>query len=248
MTSPNWSEIVAGFTGPVHCSVFTDRSKSGRKSGRLAHCQGSPPEWVFYHSDRPRWDVLCEHHCDTLAVSEGWSSAWRIPAPLSAADLLAALDMLWEERWFDTGMPHYFYDTADFKAGIRWNYGSEDFHRSCQPRPPKDPYPRNDAMPKTQIFKHGEDISVVTTASEERDFLDSFTEALRAIMAPGSEARDQREAVRAGFDIVAKLRGYKNGVHERRVLAAGRWPHPSEQPVSEAGSEDDGTTEQGEDG
>lgn len=92
-------------------------------------------------------------------------------------------------------------------------------------------------MPKTQIFVFGEDVSVVTSAAEERDFLDTFTEALKPFMANGSNAREHRDVVRAGFDIVAKLRGYKNGVQERRLLAAGRWPIPTDSPKAEGGTD-----------
>ena len=94
-------------------------------------------------------------------------------------------------------------------------------------------------MPKTSIYVFGEDVSVVTTASDEPDFLDSFSAALKPLMQNGLKPRDQREAVRAGFEIVAKLRGYKSGVQERRVLAAGRWPHPTDKPKSEAGTDDE---------
>lgn len=87
-------------------------------------------------------------------------------------------------------------------------------------------------MPKTEIYELNEDVSVVTDAIEERDFLDTFSEAMN-----GLENGINRKALAAGFDIVAKLRGYKSPVMERRMLAAGRWPHPSEKPVSMAESE-----------
>lgn len=93
-------------------------------------------------------------------------------------------------------------------------------------------------MPKTQIFQHDEDVSVITDAADERDFIDSFAQALN-----GLENGANRQAIAAGFDIVAKLRGYKSDVKERRTLAAGRWPHPTETPLSVGGeeqSEDEG--------
>ena len=87
-------------------------------------------------------------------------------------------------------------------------------------------------MPKTEIFRHDDDtVSVVTDAPDERDFVDTFSDALDTV-----DGNARRRAVRAGFDIVAKLRGYKSGVQERRMIAAGRWPHPSEQPVGTADS------------
>lgn len=92
-------------------------------------------------------------------------------------------------------------------------------------------------MPRTEIYKHGEDISVVTSASDERDFIDTFAEAIQPIMANGAPVKEKRDAVRAGFDILAKLRGYKTDVQERRILAAGRWPHPSEKPLAAAGAD-----------
>lgn len=89
---------------------------------------------------------------------------------------------------------------------------------------------RRAMMPRTQIYQHEDDVSVVTDAADERDFLDTFTEALN-----GLKNGANRKAISAGFDIVAKLRGYKSEVQERRVMAAGRWPHPSEKPIAEAG-------------
>lgn len=89
-------------------------------------------------------------------------------------------------------------------------------------------------MPKTQIFQHDDDVSVITDATDERDFIDSFAEALN-----GLENGANRKAIAAGFDIVAKLRGYKSEVKERRTLAAGRWPHPTESPLSVGGTEEE---------
>jgi hypothetical protein len=89
-------------------------------------------------------------------------------------------------------------------------------------------------MPRTEIYQHGEDVSVITDASDERDFIDTFADALH-----GLKNGANRKALSAGFDIVAKLRGYKSEVQERRTLAAGRWPHPSETPVSSAGDNDE---------
>lgn len=93
-------------------------------------------------------------------------------------------------------------------------------------------------MPKTEIFVLGEDVSVVTSATDERDFLDQFAAALKPVMQNGAKPAEQREVVRAGFDIVAKLRGYKSEVQERRILTSGRWPHPSEKAKASAGSDD----------
>ena len=94
-------------------------------------------------------------------------------------------------------------------------------------------------MPRTDIYQENEDVSVITTAVDERDFLESFTEALRPIMANSMEPHEQRLVISAGFDIIAKLRGYKSSnVQERRVLAAGRWPHPSEVAIASAGQDD----------
>ena len=50
-------------------------------------------------------------------------------------------------------------------------------------------------MPRTQIFQLGEDISVVTDAIEERDFLDGFAEAVG-----GLKARRWLEALLADDD------------------------------------------------
>ena len=86
-------------------------------------------------------------------------------------------------------------------------------------------------MPRTQIFQLGEDISVVTDASEERDFLDGLAEAIGGL----KNGTPLRPILEASVDIVCKYRGYKTGVMERRMLAAGRWPHPSEEAIAEAG-------------
>lgn len=83
---------------------------------------------------------------------------------------------------------------------------------------------------KTQIFIHDDDVSVVTDCIEERDFLETFTDALNDLGGPG--AVDYR-VIASGFEILAKLRGYKSSVQERRMLAAGRWAHPSEKPDGE---------------
>lgn len=96
-------------------------------------------------------------------------------------------------------------------------------------------------MPRTEIFVSGEDVSVVTTATDERDFLDAFSEAMGALIGrEESNGREARVALGAGYDIVAKLRGYKSPVQERRVLAAGRWPHPQEIPLVVATDEEAG--------
>ncbi len=86
-------------------------------------------------------------------------------------------------------------------------------------------------MPRTQIFQLGEDISVVTDAAEERDFLEGLSEAIGELQ----NGTPLRPILEAGVDIVCKFRGYKTGVMERRILAAGRWPHPSEEPIAEVG-------------
>ncbi len=86
-------------------------------------------------------------------------------------------------------------------------------------------------MPRTQIFQLGEDISVVTDAADERDFLEGLAEAIAGL----PDGTPLRPILEAGVDIGCKFRGYKTPVMERRMLAAGRWPHPSEEAVAEAG-------------
>ncbi len=100
-------------------------------------------------------------------------------------------------------------------------------------------------MPKTSIFIEGEDISVVTDARDERDFTEGFSPAFAKVVAANGKnpAGTARAALTAGFDIIAKMRGYKSSVQERRVLSAGRWPHPNERPVAESISEDSGLLE-----
>lgn len=114
-------------------------------------------------------------------------------------------------------------------------------------------------MPRTEIFIHGEDVSVVTTATDERDFVETFSRSLTFLAAkmgkiPNTEEekkadprpweRVQREhdkAVAAGFELLAKIRGYKApSVQERRMLAAGRWPHPADEPVAYGGEHENG--------
>ena len=246
VSTPRWSAVVRRFEPRTDCSVFTYKGKGGRKLKGARHCQGKPLEWVFFSNAQGRaaWEVLCEEHRSQLSESEGWGAgAWALPAPTSAEGLFAVLDMLWRERWADDGfIPRHFIDTADFKGRIAWAYGTEEYTRLT--RAPGEGHTHTmevSAMPRTEIYKHGEDVSVVTTAADERDFIETFSEALRPLMQNGSAEREAREAVRAGFDIVAKLRGYKSDVQERRVLAAGRWPHPSETPLAGAGN--DGETE-----
>ncbi len=90
-------------------------------------------------------------------------------------------------------------------------------------------------MPRTQIFQLGEDISVVTDAVDERDFLDTFAEAVGEL----NNGTPLRPILSAGFDLIAKYRNLKSPVLERRLLAAGRWPHPSEEALAEAGESSD---------
>lgn len=112
-------------------------------------------------------------------------------------------------------------------------------------------------MPRTEIYRHDDDVSVVTTATDERDFIESFAVALGKLIheigrTPNETdftqdyqewmARleyDHQKALAAGFEILAKIRGYKAPtVQERRVLAAGRWPHPSEKYIAHGGEWD----------
>lgn len=99
---------------------------------------------------------------------------------------------------------------------------------------------REDFMPKTSIYVEGEDVSVVTDARDERDFTEGFAPAFgKVVNANGKNpAGTSRAALTAAFDIIAKLRGYKSGVQERRVLAAGRWPHPNEKAAAETATDD----------
>lgn len=83
----------------------------------------------------------------------------------------------------------------------------------------------------TEIYKLGDDVSVVTNATSESDFIDTFTRAFQGMQGNG---REHRQAMEAGFQIMAKLKGYKSDVQERRTLAAGRWPHPTESPIGGA--------------
>lgn len=95
---------------------------------------------------------------------------------------------------------------------------------------------------RTQIFVHDDgNVSVVTDATDERDFEGAFGEAFVQMLGKlnGNGRETRRKALAAGFDIVAKLRGYKSEVMERRTLAAGRWPHPTEQPVAAADEDEE---------
>ncbi len=104
-------------------------------------------------------------------------------------------------------------------------------------------------MPKTDIYQFGEEVSIVTTSDGERDFVDGFTEAYNALIkggddlgwgdGRGGEVAVERLAMAAAFDIICKYRGYKTtNVRQRTIMAAGRWPHPSEEPLSTSGSDD----------
>lgn len=103
------------------------------------------------------------------------------------------------------------------------------------------------AMPKISIYVEGEDVSVVTDARSERDFTEGFAPAFAKVVTANGKnpPGTSRAAVSAAFDIIAKLRGYKTTVQERRVLAAGRWPHPTEKAIAETLSEDTPVVEEG---
>lgn len=102
------------------------------------------------------------------------------------------------------------------------------------------------AMPKVSIYVEGEDVSVVTDARDERDFTEGFGPAFGKILTANGKnpPGTPRAAMTAAFDIIAKLRGYKSTVQERRVLAAGRWPHPNEKAAAETLSDDPPVSEE----
>lgn len=81
---------------------------------------------------------------------------------------------------------------------------------------------------KTQIFLAGDHVSVVTDCTEEADFLETFTDALRSIPDFSSAM------VVSGFNVLARLRGYKSqDIQDRSTLVAGAWPAPGSEPIGE---------------
>jgi hypothetical protein len=158
--------------------------------------------------------------------SDGMGYAWSPSASYSNRPE-------WEIRGWDMEID----DSKDRAVGDAWE--KRRYHRLMGNFEPyleaTLTYFKEEGLHTTRIYNHGEDVSVITTAIDERDFVESFTVAYGGLSAKGLNGRHHRQAMQAGFDIIAKLRGYKSEVQEKRMLAAGRWPHPSEEPVAEGG-------------
>jgi len=85
---------------------------------------------------------------------------------------------------------------------------------------------RETAMrPFVRLYKEGDSMAVQTNCDNEQSFLDHFTEAMSKIIEDGKYEGDWefqlRHWIRQGFEIMAKLRGYKSDVQEERVITAG---------------------------
>lgn len=81
--------------------------------------------------------------------------------------------------------------------------------------------------PYVKLFKSGDHLAVQTNCTSEHEFVSQFTAAL-AVVQPTEKGQRWLEALRGwipqGFEILAKLRGYKSDVQEERVLLAGNPP------------------------
>lgn len=96
---------------------------------------------------------------------------------------------------------------------------------------------------RVELFKDGDHLAIVTNAVDENEFWEAFCNLLGNMIADDVEAPGGPEDAPPhyggdwGFqlrywlpeatDIVCRLRGYKNGVREDRLLIAGDFPPES---------------------
>lgn len=202
-----------------------------------------------YERGRREWHVrhgpLVDHLCRLYfpAISERRRGKWYISEPYGI-DTGAILQLagLVLDGWDVSIDSRYATHYAGFTTAIM-------FRRVGRPST------REDEEMKARLALHRHlngAVSVVTNATGEREFLASFAEAISWAHTEAARARNDSDSgepafdgleealadwLKAGVDIVCKLRGYKaETVMEERVLAAGRWPHPNEAPVAEVGA------------
>jgi hypothetical protein len=95
---------------------------------------------------------------------------------------------------------------------------------------------------KVKIYKQSNNgnVSVLTTCKDAEDFIHSLASAMESyIENKGCDHGDYKHDITwllsNGFEIILKLKGYKNdGVSEKRMLFAGdHWPTDDEKPDAE---------------
>lgn len=78
--------------------------------------------------------------------------------------------------------------------------------------------------PFVKLYRDGDALAVQSNIAEEVEFMRHFTEAIAIALADGKVEDTQfimSKWIPQGFEIMAKLRGYKSDVEEQRLLTAG---------------------------
>ena len=90
-----------------------------------------------------------------------------------------------------------------------------------------------------KLYKDGDTMAILTDANDEREFSESFADALSLLIESGKYVGDwsfQLERWLPQYvEICCKYRGYKSNVKEKRLLTAGEFPYAEQFKVSEAG-------------
>lgn len=258
VVNPPWSDMIRHWSpdmplvpgcarprraSPPYCEVFVEPPK-----GRTKRCGNQPVYWCFFACDEETRRIVAPRCPSTLQIACGCEAhfprAYRLPAPASHGEAAELLDHLWTKPWFtgepERSLPPAMREHSDNRFGLFWDWSSpalqrlaySDYRRSVMSDPRR--LPVEAGAPRVSVYISGRDVSVVTDAADETEYLPAFVDAYERL--DGGVSREARvKAVRAAFDILSKLRGYKADVLERRMIAAGRWPHPTEAPAAESG-------------
>lgn len=81
--------------------------------------------------------------------------------------------------------------------------------------------------PFVKLYKNGDDVAVQTNCTEDRSFVEEFAITLAALIDRNGDRGydwqfDLERWFGQGFEVLAKLRGYKADVVEERLITAGR--------------------------
>jgi len=94
--------------------------------------------------------------------------------------------------------------------------------------------------PYVRLFKDGDHMAIETNCTEEREFLEHFSIGIEALINEhrfdGDWEFQLRHWIPQGFEVLAKLRGYKSDVTETRVLLSGTIPASSASLVHDTSS------------
>jgi hypothetical protein len=97
---------------------------------------------------------------------------------------------------------------------------------------------------RIELYKDGDHLAILTNAANEDDFYEAFCELLSNLIDADKYSGDWEFQFRfwlpQATDIVCRLRGYKNDVHEERVMVAGHIGPMRTAKVAEIGPETSG--------